>query len=152
VRLAAKQFPEEVLARSTLFTSTVSPWYHKACWTRRLHRLTLPHAAEACRADATLSATATDIALSLVLVHVQEPCVMCAGSIYWSGISRVVFAFPESELRKIAGRPTLALPCREVFERGTRQVDVLGPAEVELARAVHEGFWETHRNGPKSTR
>jgi hypothetical protein len=35
------------------------------------------------------------------------------------------------------------LPCREVFARSQRHVEVVGPAS-ELgtqARAVHEGFW-----------
>jgi len=35
----------------------------------------------------------------------------------------------------------MALPCREVFGRGQRPMVVEGPALVEEARAVHEGFW-----------
>ena len=74
-----------------------------------------------------------------------EPCAMCAGAIYWAGIGRVVFALGEDELRRITGtnpaNPTLALPSREVFARGQRSVRVEGPALLDEARAVHDGFW-----------
>jgi tRNA(Arg) A34 adenosine deaminase TadA len=74
-----------------------------------------------------------------------EPCAMCAGAIYWSGIPRVVFALSESGLARIVaeqeGLPTMSLPCREVFARGGRPVAVAGPAELPEAVAVHDGFW-----------
>lgn len=74
-----------------------------------------------------------------------EPCAMCAGAIYWSGVSRVVFALREAELRALTGadpkNPTLAMPCREVFARGQRPIDVIGPLLEDEARAVHEGYW-----------
>ncbi len=74
-----------------------------------------------------------------------EPCAMCAGGTYWAGIGRVVYALSETTLLRLTGNhpenPTLSLPCREVFARGQRPVEVLGPLlEVEAAR-VHEGFW-----------
>ncbi len=74
-----------------------------------------------------------------------EPCAMCAAAIYWGGVSRVVFGLRESELRVLTGddpnNPTLALPCREVFARGQRRVNVIGPLLEDEARAVHDGFW-----------
>ncbi len=74
-----------------------------------------------------------------------EPCAMCAGTIYWAGIGRVVYGLSERELKSITGdhpdNPTLDLPCREVFTRGQFSVEVLGPVLVEEARAVHAGFW-----------
>ncbi|TYL53974.1 nucleoside deaminase [Agromyces mariniharenae] len=74
-----------------------------------------------------------------------EPCAMCSGAIYWSGIARVVYALSESGLRELVaaqeGVPTMELPCREVFARGGRRVVVAGPAELPEARSVHEGFW-----------
>jgi tRNA(Arg) A34 adenosine deaminase TadA len=79
------------------------------------------------------------------LYTTTEPCAMCAGAIYWAGVSRVVFGLRESELRALTGadpmNPTLALPCREVFARGQRPIDVRGPLLEDEARAVHEGFW-----------
>ncbi|GAA0564901.1 nucleoside deaminase [Paractinoplanes ferrugineus] len=75
-----------------------------------------------------------------------EPCAMCAGAIYWSGIGRVVFALSESELATMVeeeeGVPPLRLPCREVFARGGRDIAVDGPVPLLGATKVHEGFWE----------
>ncbi len=80
-----------------------------------------------------------------VLYTSTEPCAMCAGAIHWSGISRVVYAFGEDELRELVhaqeGIPTLSLPCREVFARANRPIEVVGPVPLASARAVHEGFW-----------
>jgi tRNA(Arg) A34 adenosine deaminase TadA len=74
-----------------------------------------------------------------------EPCAMCAGAIYWSGIGRVVYALSETDLYDIVGPSPehLYLPCREVFARSQRRIEVVGPVsslEVD-ARAVHMGFW-----------
>jgi tRNA(Arg) A34 adenosine deaminase TadA len=74
-----------------------------------------------------------------------EPCAMCAGAIYWSGIGRLVYGLSESRLRALTGNhpenPTLQLPCREVFARGQRAIEVVGPLLEEEAAAVHAGFW-----------
>jgi tRNA(Arg) A34 adenosine deaminase TadA len=74
-----------------------------------------------------------------------EPCAMCAGAIYWSGIARVVYAMSESRLLEFTGahpaNPTLSLPCRDVFARGQRSVEVRGPMLEDEAAHVHEGFW-----------
>jgi tRNA(Arg) A34 adenosine deaminase TadA len=80
-----------------------------------------------------------------VLYTSTEPCSMCAGAIYWAGISRVVYGLAETDLIAMTGdneqNPTLELPCREVFGRGQRAILVEGPLLTEQARAVHEGFW-----------
>jgi tRNA(Arg) A34 adenosine deaminase TadA len=74
-----------------------------------------------------------------------EPCAMCAGAIYWANIGRVVYALSESKLLEITGanaeNPTLSLPCREVFARGQRRIEVLGPLLEEESAKPHEGFW-----------
>ena len=86
---------------------------------------------------ATLSAS--------VLYTSTEPCAMCAGAIYWSGIGRVVFALSEEGLAGMVeeeeGVPPLRLPSREVFARGGRAICVDGPVGLVSATAVHEGFW-----------
>jgi len=82
------------------------------------------------------------------LVTTVEPCAMCAGTIYWAHIGYVVYGLSERSLLAHTGdhphNPTLDLPCREVFGRGHKPVQVIGPvAEVadEIA-ALHRGFWK----------
>jgi tRNA(Arg) A34 adenosine deaminase TadA len=82
------------------------------------------------------------------LVTTFEPCAMCAGTSYWANIGRVVYGAQESTLLALTGahpeNPTLSLPCREVFARGQKAVEVIGPVptlEDEMI-ATHRGFWE----------
>ena len=74
-----------------------------------------------------------------------EPCCMCSGAVYWTGIGRVVYALSEHALLGLTGahpeNPTFSLPCREVFARGQRTVQVHGPLLEEEAAAAHQGFW-----------
>jgi tRNA(Arg) A34 adenosine deaminase TadA len=81
------------------------------------------------------------------LVTTFEPCAMCAGTIYWANIGRVVYGASEEALLALTGsheeNPTLSLPCREVFARGQRSVEVIGPVpslEGEMVEP-HQGFW-----------
>ncbi len=80
-----------------------------------------------------------------------EPCAMCAGALYWSGIGRLVYALAEASLLDLTGadpeNPTLALPCRDVFAAGQRTIEVLGPYAIAAATDVHDGFW-TRPSGP----
>ncbi|MBB3177514.1 nucleoside deaminase [Variovorax sp. Sphag1AA] len=108
-------------------------------------------------AEATLARTASlnypaDYLAQCTLVTTFEPCAMCAGTIYWANIGRVVYGAEESALLALTGdhpeNPTLSLPCREVFARGQKNIEVTGPvAEVaEEMIATHRGFWETRGN------
>jgi len=69
-----------------------------------------------------------------------EPCAMCVGKMYWAGIRAVVYGLSSQELALLAG-PDFLVPCRELFQRATEAVIVLGPLLTEEARAVHVGFW-----------
>jgi len=70
-----------------------------------------------------------------------EPCAMCTGAIYWSGIGRLVYACSEKRLAEIAGIG-LDVPCRSVLKTGTRKVPVIGPTDLQEAAAeVHQSFW-----------
>ena len=75
-----------------------------------------------------------------------EPCPMCSGAIYWSGLGRVVFAFSQRSLNQIIqplpAQLYLSLSCREVFAKGNRQIEVVGPLLEDEARYVHLGFWD----------
>jgi tRNA(Arg) A34 adenosine deaminase TadA len=81
------------------------------------------------------------------LVTTVEPCAMCAGTQYWAHIGRLVYGLAERRLLELTGNhaenPTLDLPCREVFARGQKAVQVIGPVsavEDEIA-ALHRDFW-----------
>ena len=78
-----------------------------------------------------------------------EPCPMCAGSIFWGGVGRVVYALSEQGLYAMIGDSPdkLLLSCRDVFARGGRPIEVLGPLLEDEARAVHEGFWTNSSGG-----
>lgn len=75
-----------------------------------------------------------------------EPCAMCSGAIFWSGIRRVVYALAATELNALAGaapgEPLLDLPCRQVFAAGGNVVEVSGPYLPAESSAVHLGYWK----------
>ena len=82
------------------------------------------------------------------LVTTVEPCAMCAATQYWAHIGGLVYGMSESRLLEITGsheeNPTLDLPCRDVFARGQKAVEVVGPvpeAEATIAE-VHQAFWK----------
>jgi tRNA(Arg) A34 adenosine deaminase TadA len=81
----------------------------------------------------------------LTLYTSTEPCAMCSGAIFWSGIGAVTYALAETDLYELTGDDpanlTLVLPCRDVFAAGRRPITVRGPFEIPAARDVHAGFW-----------
>ncbi|MEP7288383.1 MAG: nucleoside deaminase [Chloroflexota bacterium] len=83
--------------------------------------------------------------LTCTLYTSTEPCAMCSGAIYWGNVGRVVYGLGAESLHEMTGddpeNPTLALPCREVFSRGQRSIEVIGPVLEQEAQNVHEGFW-----------
>lgn len=83
---------------------------------------------------------------SATLYSSAEPCVMCAGAIFWSNIGRVVFGIDARRLRVFRGeRPEqrdAELSCRDVFAASPHPIDCIGPALIEEASLEHEGFWQ----------
>lgn len=83
------------------------------------------------------------------LYTTAEPCAMCAGAIYWAGIGRVVYGMTEKDLLTQTGadpqNPTFDLPCREVFARGQKEIEVAGPFPelIEEIAEVHKGYWNS---------
>lgn len=73
-----------------------------------------------------------------------EPCPMCASAIFWANVRRVVYGLSEESLYKIIGGESdevLYLPCREIFKRGKKPIEVVGPMLEDEAHEVHKGFW-----------
>ena len=104
-------------------------------------------------AEATLARTASlnypaDFLWGCTLVTTFEPYAMCAGTIYWAGIGRVLYGAEETALLALTGdhpeNPTLALPCRTVFASGQRPTEVLGPVPAlqDEITALHRDFWQ----------
>jgi tRNA(adenine34) deaminase len=75
-----------------------------------------------------------------------EPCVMCAGAIFWSGIRRVVFGIDAVSLRDFralqTGAGDLEMSCRDVFATSPQPFEVIGPALADEAIAPHTAFWQ----------
>lgn len=75
-----------------------------------------------------------------------EPCVMCAGAIFWSGIGRVVFGIDAVRLRVFRGERAeqrdAELSCRDVFRASPHSIECIGPALVDEASEPHRGFWK----------
>ncbi len=87
---------------------------------------------------------ATSLA-SYTLYTSCEPCAMCSGAIYWSGIGRMVYGLSEKGLYALTGdhaaNPTLALPSRDVLGAGSRTIEVVGPLLEDEAAVPHRDFW-----------
>ena len=82
------------------------------------------------------------------LVTTAEPCAMCAATLYWANIGHLVYGMTEARLLQLTGNhgdnPTMDLPCRDVFARGQKAIEVIGPVgdvESEIA-ALHRDFWK----------
>ncbi|MCB0337453.1 MAG: nucleoside deaminase [Bdellovibrionales bacterium] len=75
-----------------------------------------------------------------VLYTSTEPCAMCAGAIYWSGIKKVVFGCSARKLREIAGK-SLDISARDVYLGSADIVEVVGPVLEEEGAEIHREFW-----------
>lgn len=75
-----------------------------------------------------------------------EPCVMCAGAIFWANLRRVVFGIDAVSLRVFRGergdQRDAELGCRDVFTASPHPVTVIGPVLRDEAAAVHVGAWK----------
>ena len=91
--------------------------------------------------------TSREVMAQATMYASGEPCVMCAGAIYWGNIRRVVFGIDALRLRPFRnsqpGAGDLVMSCREVFAQGQNGIRVWGPVpavEAEIA-ALHTAFW-----------
>ena len=74
-----------------------------------------------------------------------EPCPMCVGAIYWTNIRRVVFGLSERKLYELSGEnpeDIFFCPAKELFMKGNKKIEVIGPLLETEALKVHENFWK----------
>lgn len=87
-----------------------------------------------------------DVMAGATLYSSAEPCVMCAGAIFWANIGRVVFGIDAERLRLFRGehgdQRDAELSCRDVFAASPHPIDCIGPALIGEASAAHEGAWK----------
>jgi tRNA(adenine34) deaminase len=93
------------------------------------------------------STTSRKVLQATTLYSSAEPCVMCAGAIFWSGIGRVVFGIDALSLRVFRGERAdqrdAELSCRDVFAASPHSIECIGPAMMAEASEPHRGFWKT---------
>jgi tRNA(Arg) A34 adenosine deaminase TadA len=88
-----------------------------------------------------------DMLAKCTLYTTAEPCVMCAGAMYWGNVLRLVYGITEEQLLGETGddprNPTLGIDCRTVFSTGQKQIEVIGPIPevAEAVLALHRGYW-----------
>lgn len=79
---------------------------------------------------------------------------MCAATCYWANIGRVVYAASEEKLLELTGKGneenfTLAWPCKDLFEKGQKDVQIWGPVAGMQEEVVEESdkYWKPIREG-----
>jgi tRNA(Arg) A34 adenosine deaminase TadA len=72
-----------------------------------------------------------------------EPCPMCAGAVFWSGVGRLVYALSSDRLYRTQGDSPYQLPlsAEEVLRHGKRPVEVIGPVLEEEALEAFSDFF-----------
>ena len=83
-----------------------------------------------------------------ILHSSTEPCLMCAAAIYWSGLTKVVFGCSAHALAEAAGGDFL-MSCREVFGKGERRIEVVGPVLEAEGLAKHRAYWTARMQGSR---
>jgi tRNA(adenine34) deaminase len=72
-----------------------------------------------------------------------EPCAMCAGTMFWAGVSRVVFAASQAQIGAVLGAPLLPIGTAEVYAGSDPPVavrgGVLADEAVQVLRSAKAG-------------
>lgn len=88
-----------------------------------------------------------EVLAAATLYSSAEPCVMCAGAIFWSNIGRVIFGIDAVSLRAFRGERAeqrdAELSCRDVFAASPHSIECIGPVMVQQASEPHVGFWKS---------
>jgi tRNA(Arg) A34 adenosine deaminase TadA len=76
-----------------------------------------------------------------ILYTSTEPCAMCTGSIFWAGISTIVYGCSAAKLGQIADG-NFVVPSRELLKFGKRKIEVIGPILEYEGADIHQNFWK----------
>ena len=81
---------------------------------------------------------APDVLATATLYTSAEPCAMCAGAIFWSGVGRLVYGLSGDRLHQLSGfsPQMLVSSAREVLSKAGRHVEVIGPMLEAEAEAL----------------
>jgi tRNA(Arg) A34 adenosine deaminase TadA len=99
------------------------------------------HAETRLVSDANKSAYITkDMMARAILYTSAEPCAMCCGAIFWSGVRTVVYAAPHDSF----GASSFPVPCREVFKFSAidQAVTVIGPVSASTSIPIVGGYFK----------
>ena len=97
--------------------------------------------------DANQDASITkEMLKNSILYTSSEPCAMCAGAIFWSGIRKVVYAAPHDTF----GSASFRVPCREVFKYARKSADahndesvvVIGPVLADESVPIVSNYFK----------
>ncbi|MFJ3047285.1 nucleoside deaminase [Herbaspirillum chlorophenolicum] len=69
-----------------------------------------------------------------------EPCAMCCGAMFWSGVGRVVYAASTAQIGEALGGPLLPLRAASVVEGASPTVKINGPLLADEAKAILRKF------------
>jgi tRNA(Arg) A34 adenosine deaminase TadA len=76
---------------------------------------------------------------------------MCAATIYWANIGRVVFAASNARLDQLVGKNaenlTMEWTCWDIIKGGKKDIQVLGPfgSVAEEVVELSEQYWGTQK-------
>ena len=69
-----------------------------------------------------------------------EPCLMCCGAIYWSGVRRVVYGVGARTLADLT-KGQYVIESAEIFGRIKPTIQVIGPILEAEGMQTHNAFW-----------
>lgn len=67
-----------------------------------------------------------------------EPCMMCSGAIYWSGIRKIVYGCSAQALQDVTNDAFL-VSCRDLLPT---TIEIIGPVHEQIAKEIHKNFWK----------
>ena len=81
---------------------------------------------------------------SCILYASTEPCPMCTGAIFWSGIGKIVYALSKEGYHEIAGTTNPShifnISSKDLLIHGGRRVEVFGPVLEQEAKDLYRSW------------